>query len=104
VRSLPPPPFLGPIAARSALIWLFLHGASLVGAGGEDVPFLESVVGTPTVSVVICAVVLVLMRIELWRRSELVFLANLGCSFARVAMLIVVECALLETALRLTVV
>jgi hypothetical protein len=99
----PPRPFLVPIAARAALLWTFLHAVAVVGGGPEGVPVSNSIAGTPAAGALILAVVLIVMRIELWRRSEVVFLANLGCSFARVAAFIALECAVLEAALRLTV-
>lgn len=99
---LPPRPFLGTIAIRAALLWAFLHAASSLGGDAEGVPFRQSLVGPPPVAVLVCAVVLVVMRVELWRRSESVFLANLGCSFTRIAAFIVLECIMLESLLRLT--
>jgi hypothetical protein len=101
--ALPPRPFLGAIAVRAAIVWAFLHAVSLVGGNAEGETYSDSIVGTPAAGALILAVVLVVMRIELWRHSEFVFLANLGCSFTRVTWLIALECAVLKTALRLTV-
>jgi hypothetical protein len=94
---------MGTIAARAALLWAFLHVVSLIGGTEGGVPSQGSAAGTLPAAALILAVVLIVMRIELWRRSEIVFLANLGCSFNRVALFVGLECAVLETALRLTV-
>ena len=46
-------------------------------------------------------VILVLLRLEMARRSELIFLANLGYSFLHVGLVVAVECVLLEAVLRI---
>lgn len=89
---LPPRPFLDTITLRVALLWLFLHAVAWVGPdGGGATPL-----GPPASALLVCAAVLVVMRVELWRRSETVFLANLGCPFARVAGFVIAECTALE--------
>jgi hypothetical protein len=53
-----------------------------------------------TVPVVMLFVMLAVC-LEMWRRSELVFLANLGYSFGRIAALITVQCVVFEVVMRL---
>ena len=50
------------------------------------------------------AVIIFVVRVEMWRKSEILFLANLGYSFQRIALLAVGECLLLEVWLRVAVV
>ena len=47
---------------------------------------------------------LVVIRVDMGRRSELVFLANLGHSFVGIAAAVVVECLALEALLRVSIV
>jgi hypothetical protein len=98
-----PPPFLGAIARRVALLWTFLHTVGMARAAIEGATGPPSFEGSWATPFAVCAIILVVMRVELWRRAEMVFLANLGCSWTRVAVLVVAECAVLETALRLAV-
>ena len=66
-------------------------------------PFPESLSGPPTTVFLLVLAVIVVVRVEMWRRSELVFLANLGHSFGRIAVFVAAECLLFEVALRLAV-
>jgi len=98
---LPPRPFLDVIARRTLLLWAFARGVSWAGTEvtiGADV---ASLAGPPILSVAVTTVVLVVSRIETSRKAERLFLANLGCSFGRVAALVAAECAALESILRL---
>lgn len=88
---------------RAALLWGFLHAVTSIGSAAEGVPYPQAIVGSSVIALPLYAAVLIVMRVELWRRSELVFLANLGCSFRRVAAFIALVCGTLEVALRLTV-
>ena len=49
------------------------------------------------------AVIVLVVRVEMRRKSELVFLANLGHSFRRIALLIIFECLVLEAGVRVAV-
>ena len=99
---MPPRPFLDAVAARAALLWVFLRLASFAGSAAVGIPYPDALLGAPASALPLSAVVILIMRIELWRKAELVFLANLGCSFTRVAAFVALECALLETVMRLT--
>jgi hypothetical protein len=92
------------VAVRAGLVWAFFRGASASAlAQAGDVPPREALVGTPEAAVLLCLAVIVVMRVELARRSELLFLANLGCSFRRVALFVALECFVLESLLRMAV-
>ena len=49
------------------------------------------------------AVIVLVVRVEMRRRSEIVFLANLGHSFRGIALMVVAECLVLEATLRLAI-
>ncbi len=51
----------------------------------------------------IMGVIVLVLRVEMGSKSELVFLANLGHSFSRVALVACGECLVLEVGLRLAV-
>jgi len=98
---LPPRPFLDVIARRALVLWMFARGASWAGSDAFGAAYPASLVGPPILSVAVIAVVLLVVRVEIGRRSERLFLANLGCSLVRVAVFVTAECAALESALRL---
>ena len=101
---LPPRPFLDAIAARVTLVWLLIRGAAAIGSAAMRVPYPEALTGPLiTVPVVVIAVIIA-VRFEMWRRSELVFLANLGHSFGRIAALVATQCLVFEVVMRLSVV
>ena len=100
---LPPRPFLDAIVIRVLILWLFLHAASAGGSAQMEIPYPQSVIGSPYGSLWIIGAIVLVMRVEMWRRSEIVFLANLGHSFRRIALLVVGECLLLEAGLRVAV-
>lgn len=102
-RLLPPNPFGRALLVRTAVIWLFLHGAMAVGSGASGVPFPRSIIGAPVAVLWLTAATVAALRFEMWRQRELVFLANLGFSSARLGTTVVFVCLLLEIALRLTV-
>lgn len=88
---------------RTVLVWAILRGLSVFGAalifGGSG----GAVLGSLRVVLLVDAVVVAAMFIDMMRRSELVFLANIGCSFRDIAVAVVAICILLEAALRVTV-
>ena len=49
------------------------------------------------------AVIVFVVRVEMARKSELLFLANLGHSFRRISLVVCGECLVLEVGLRLAV-
>ena len=102
-RILPPRPFLDAIFGRVLVLWLFLHGVSAVGSSPAPAASPQSPVGSPITILWIMAVIILVLRVEMGRRSELLFLANLGHSFRRIALVICVECLVLEVGLRLAV-
>ena len=93
---LPPRPFLDAIVTRATVLWVFLRIALTIGstggAGGAANPF---VLGTllSSVSIVVIATVL---WIEMARRGETVFLANLGYSFRHTILIVSVVCVAFE--------
>jgi hypothetical protein len=100
LRILPPRPFLGSIFARAVLVWAFLRAviaaAAMMGAG----PVLsDSVVVSAGLAVLVVGVTFV----DMVRRSELLFLANLGHPFRNVSLVVVAECVVLEAMLRAVV-
>lgn len=102
-RMLPPRPFLESIGARVLIIWVFLRIVILVGS--MMVPGSGSGIVSPSIlaSCVIASLIVAVLFIDMSRRSELLFLANLGRSFPGIALAVVAECAALETVLRLAV-
>jgi hypothetical protein len=103
-HPLPPRPFLDTIAMRVALVWSLLRVAAAVGSAGMEVPFPEALTGSLTTVPLIVVLVIFAVCIEMGRRAELVFLANLGYSFSHIAALIAVQCLVFEAVLRLAVV
>jgi hypothetical protein len=101
---LPPRPFLDAIVMRVLVLWLFLHAASSYGSTAMiGTPFPQSLIPSPISTSFLIAVIVLVVRVEMGRRSEIVFLANLGHSFRRIALVVVGECLVLETSLRVAV-
>ncbi len=89
---------------RVLVLWLFLHGASGWGSTAMlDVPFPQSLIPSPIGTVFLIAVIVLVVRLEMGRRSEIVFLANLGHSSGKVALLVVGACLVMEIGLRAAV-
>ena len=83
-------------------MWAFLRGASGLGvAGGSDT--FDGVVLDVALALLVDPIVVVIIFIDMTRRSELLFLANLGRSFRGLSVIIVAMCVLLEAALRVAV-
>lgn len=102
-RLLPPGPFRESIGARVLLIWVFLHIVSLVGSTMASGSIRDSIPASILSSGAIVSLIIAVLFIDMSRRSELLFLANLGHSFRGIALAVVAECAVLETVLRLAV-
>ncbi len=92
------------IVLRVLVLWLFLHGASSWGSTAlQDIPFPQSLIPSPSGTVFLIAVIVLVVRLEMGRRSEIVFLANLGHSSGKIALLVVGACLVLESGLRAAV-
>ena len=104
LHFLPPRPFLDAIAVRVTLVWLLVRSAAAFASAGYGIPYPESVTGPLTTVPVVVGAVIVAVRFEMWRRSELVFLANLGHSFKQTATLAAAQCLVFEVVMRLSVV
>ena len=100
---LPPRPFLDAIVLRVLVVWLFLRAFAAAGSAGSGVPFPQSVVGPPISTLWVMVVIILVIWWEMKRKSELIFLANLGYSFRRVTLMVLGECLLLEVTLRVAV-
>lgn len=68
-----------------------------------DIPFPQSLIPSPIGTGFLIAVIVLAVRLEMGRRSEIVFLANLGHSFRKIALLVVGACLILEIGLRAAV-
>ena len=88
------------IVLRVLFLWLFLRAVATAGSAAMEVPFPQSVVGPPLGTLWLIAVIILVVRVEMWRKSELVFLANLGHSFGRVTLIVLGECFVLEVGLK----
>jgi len=103
-RILPPRPFLDAIVIRVLVLWLFLHAATSYGAQTmmeSDLP--QSLIANPVGTLFLIVVIVLAVRLEMGRRSEIVFLANLGHSSRKIALVVVAECLVLEAGLRAAV-
>ncbi len=100
---LPPQPFLGALLRRTVLAWFFLRFIATRGLDGSGLASPAELAGTLTGQAWVVAFVLAAVWIDLRRRGETVFLANLGFGKARVAGLILAVCFTLEVALGLLV-
>ncbi|HIF06610.1 MAG TPA: hypothetical protein EYQ64_06545 [Gemmatimonadetes bacterium] len=101
---LPPRPFLDSLVLRVLVMWLFLRGVSYGGSAAMGIPYPQSPIGSPTGTVFLTVVIIFMVRVEMWRRSETLFLANLGYSFRGIALAAFCECVVLEAGLRVAVV
>ena len=89
---------------RVLVLWLFLHAASGYGLTAViGTPFPRSLIPSPIGTFFLIAVIILVVRVEMRRRSEIVFLANLGHSFRRISLVVVGECLVLEASLRVAV-
>ena len=109
-RVFPPRSFLDAVVVRTTVLWVFLRCATgvlsaateaqLSGTGweGADAPLSQALAG-PMTAFALFAVILLLLRLEMARRCELVFLANLGYSFRHVGLVVALEGLTLRIAL-----
>lgn len=109
---LPPRPFLDGIVLRTVIVWALMRSAGAVGTTalmrrigavggsvGVGASFVRNLTPNPMSFLWIWGVVAIVLGVELVRRKESLFLANLGVSFYRIAALAFVLCALLDLAL-----
>ena len=75
----------------------------IVGAMTESGNQSSGLAGPVAVALLLDPLVVLILFIDMSRRSELLFLANLGRSFRGMAVVVLTTCLLLETALRLAV-
>ncbi len=96
-RFIPPRPFLDMILWRVAILWLVLRVVAGFAAQEADAP-------GPTVQILsvgwIWLVVVIALKVDLSRRHESVFLANLGHSFPQISILAIGECVVFEMVAR----
>ncbi len=92
------------IVIRVLVLWLALHAATSFGAFlMTGTPLPQSLIANPVGTLFLIAVIVLVVRLEMGRRSEIVFLANLGHSFRRIALVVVGECLVLEASLRVAI-
>lgn len=104
VTRLPPRPFLDPMLGRVVVVWAVLRASGAAGAGSMGVPAPASITGPPVATLWIGAAVVAVLLIDMRRRRELVFLANLGHSARRVSAVAAAATLVLDLALRALVV
>jgi hypothetical protein len=68
-----------------------------------DTPPSQSLITNPGSTLFLISVIVLAVRLELGRRSEMVFLSNLGHSFRGIALVVVAECLVLEAGLRVAI-
>lgn len=83
--SLPPRPFLDSLLRRVLILWIVLKGMGAAGAAAVYASPARAFASFPVATFWILPVVLLALWIDLARRNEAVFLANLGWSFRRLA-------------------
>ena len=66
-------------------------------------PLPKSLIPNAGSTLFLIAVIVLVVRLEMRRRSEIVFLANLGHSFRGIALVVVAQCLVLEATLRLAI-
>jgi hypothetical protein len=103
LRVFLPRPFLDAVLVRVAVLWVVLRSVAVLSAVGLGASLSEAVAGTPLGAFYLLVIILVALRLEMARRSELIFLANLGYSFLNVSIIAIVQCVSLDAVLRVTV-
>ena len=106
----PPPPFLARFVRRTAITWLFFRAATILGGAAmlrlyarlEGAPRPTSLpIGPYWLATLILVLVVVLIVGDMARRSELLFLSNLGRSAYQLCVGAAVVCLSLEAVLRI---
>ena len=72
-----------------------------MGSVGMGIPGPAALIGSWLTVPVVVLFVMLAVCLEMWRQAELVFLANLGYSFGRIAALITAQYAVFEAIMRL---
>lgn len=83
--SLPPRPFLDTLARRVVILWIVLKSLGAAGAAAVYSSPVLAFVSFPGGTVWMTSVILLAVWIDMARRNEAVFLANLGWSYRRIA-------------------
>lgn len=92
----PPRPFLDALAFRGVVLWFVARAVIGAGSAATAGPDARSMTALLLVGSTVTAVVLATSWFEMWRRGELLFLANLGFAFRHVAVFLSLLCALME--------
>lgn len=92
----PPRPFLDALAVRGFVLWCVARAVIGAGSSAAAGASLSSATSLVLVGSTVTAVVLATNWIEMWRRGELLFLANLGFASRHVAVFLVLLCGLME--------
>lgn len=85
---------------RVVVVWIFLRMAAMVGAASAAGSTANGVLGPVGLALLVDPIVALVLFIDMTRRGELLFLANLGYSFRGLVVGLVGLCLLLEAALR----
>lgn len=96
------PLFYRRTVGRAAILWAAFHAAMGYHGWINHVGFPEWMLAGPAAVVAMLAIMLLLLRVDVWRRGELIFLNNLGHSFAPIATVAVVTALTIEFILRVT--
>ena len=100
VHFLPPGPFRRPLLVRTAAVWTFLRLAAMAGTAMAGQANQGAIVGSIGLALLVDPVVVLVLFIDMKRRGELIYLANLGYSFQRLAVGLIGLCLGFEAALR----
>ncbi|MEZ4414863.1 MAG: hypothetical protein R3E10_03850 [Gemmatimonadota bacterium] len=100
---LPPPPIRRSFVLRVSVVWAFARIITLVGASLESGAGQDSSLGVLPLALLVDPVVVLVVMLDMRRRAELMFLANLGWSLRQIASSAVGACLLMEALLRVVV-
>ncbi len=92
------------IFVRAVVLWVALRIFAGLGSAGMEASLSDALIGPSLAAFYLFAVILVVLRLEMARRSELIFLANLGYSFLHVSLVVAATCVALEAILRIALV
>jgi hypothetical protein len=106
LAQFPPRPFLGPFIVRVCVLWTFVRAAAVIGGRA-----LAAMMGWPAptfpgslwLAGFVVSVVTLLTLFDMARRSELLFLANLGQSSTQLGTAAIGLCVMFEALIRVSV-
>lgn len=87
-KLLPPRPFGPALVRRATLVWFLLHFAAGSAAALHGEPVLQALHVSLLAVLWVAVATMCAVGFEMWRHGELVFLANLGFSSARLCALV----------------